>query len=133
MEKRVLYNAAKEYNNQLIKGQDYRMLNPVIALTITDFIMFTDMPNQVISRFALMEKNQFIAYPQGDVDLVFVELPKFHTSLEDLRSLTDKWLYFFANASELDCIPEELLKNAVAALIATGMSEVEAQQRLNLG
>ncbi len=109
MEKRVLYNAAKEYSNQLSQGQDYQMLNPVIALTLTDFIMFPELgPEQVISRFALMEKSQMIAYPQGDVELVFVELPKFHAGLEDLRTLTDKWLYFVSSAAGLQEVPEKL-------------------------
>jgi len=110
MEKRVLYNAAKEYSNQLIKGQDYRLLNPVIALTLTDFIMFPELEGQVISRFILAEKNQLIAYPEGDVELVFVELPKFHRELEDLRGLTDEWLYFVGRAGELEQVPERLGK-----------------------
>ena len=108
MEKRVLYNAAKEYSNQLIKGQDYRLLNPVIALTITDFIMFPDLGEQVISRFALFEKSKLIAYPDGDVELVFVELPKFKRELNDLRGLTDEWLYFVDRAAELNEVPPEL-------------------------
>ena len=39
-EKRVLYNAAKNYSIQLNKKEEYHLLNPVIALTITDFNMF---------------------------------------------------------------------------------------------
>jgi predicted transposase/invertase (TIGR01784 family) len=39
-EKRVLYNATKTYAAQLNKGDQYEVLNPVIALTITDFEMF---------------------------------------------------------------------------------------------
>jgi predicted transposase/invertase (TIGR01784 family) len=38
-EKRVLYNAAKSYSTQLLKGEKYHLLNPVIALTITDFVI----------------------------------------------------------------------------------------------
>ncbi len=108
MEKRVLYNAAKEYSNQLIKGQDYKLLNPVIALTITDFVMFPELPGQVISRFALMEKSGLIAYPEGDVELVFVELPKFNRALEELSGLTEEWLYFVDNAAELESVPTQL-------------------------
>jgi predicted transposase/invertase (TIGR01784 family) len=110
MEKRVLYNAAKEYSNQLVKGQDYRLLNPVIALTLTDFIMFPELEGQVISRFILAEKNKLIAYPEGDVELVFVELPKFRRELSELRGLTDEWLYFVHRAGELDQVPERLGK-----------------------
>ena len=51
-EKRILYNAAKSYSTQLISGQGYSLLNPVIALTITDFVMFSELSN-VISRFVL--------------------------------------------------------------------------------
>jgi len=114
MEKRVLYNAAKEYSNQLIKGQDYRLLNPVIALTLTDFIMFPELEGQVISRFALAEKDRLIAYPDGDVELVFVELPKFERGLHELRGLTDEWLFFVDCAADLDAVPAQL--SAVAEI-----------------
>ncbi|MEM8544389.1 MAG: Rpn family recombination-promoting nuclease/putative transposase, partial [Cyanobacteria bacterium P01_H01_bin.119] len=42
-EKRILYNAAKTYSTQLSQGDDYTLLNPVIALTITDFVMFEEL------------------------------------------------------------------------------------------
>jgi predicted transposase/invertase (TIGR01784 family) len=56
-EKRILYNAAKVYSIQLSTGDDYPLLNPVIALTITDFLMFPEI-EPVISRFILKEKQQ---------------------------------------------------------------------------
>jgi predicted transposase/invertase (TIGR01784 family) len=105
MEKRVLYNAAKEYSNQLVKGDAYELLNPVIALTITDFIMFPELPGQVISRFALKEKTKLVDYPQGDVELVFVELPKFDKELSELRTLTDDWVFFVRHAEDLSAVP----------------------------
>ena len=43
-EKRILHNAAKEYATQLLRGEDYALLNPVIALTFTDFNMFDGSP-----------------------------------------------------------------------------------------
>ena len=55
-EKRILYNAAKSYSTQLASGQSYNLLNPVIALTITDFVMFPDL-EKVMSRFVLKEKD----------------------------------------------------------------------------
>jgi predicted transposase/invertase (TIGR01784 family) len=108
MEKRVLYNAAKEYSQQLLKGHDYDLLNPVVALTITDFVMFPELEDQIISRFILMEKNKLVAYPEGDVELVFVELAKFKRSLEQLQSATDEWLFFVDQAAELSSVPPKL-------------------------
>ncbi|MEM8503162.1 MAG: Rpn family recombination-promoting nuclease/putative transposase, partial [Cyanobacteria bacterium P01_D01_bin.1] len=72
--KRVLYNAAKAYSTQLKTGEGYDLLNPVIALTITDFDMFPH-SEQVISRYQLKEKHKLTDY-SDDIELVFAELPK---------------------------------------------------------
>jgi predicted transposase/invertase (TIGR01784 family) len=103
-EKRILYNAAKAYSIQLSTGDSYTLLNPVIALTITDFEMFSEFA-AVISRFALKETTHLVDYPIADLELVFVELPKFQQSLEALHTLTDKWMYFLQHTRELKAIP----------------------------
>ena len=103
-EKRILYNAAKSYSTQLISGQGYSLLNPVIALTITDFVMFPELSN-VISRFVLKEKDFLIDYPIYDIELIFVELPKFHKELIELEIIVDKWLYFLNKARSLSDVP----------------------------
>ncbi len=104
-EKRILYNAAKAYSIQLTIGQDYPLLNPVIALTITDFEMFPEL-DATISRFILKEKDFLIDYPANDLELVFVELPKFKQPLEELHSLKDKWIYFLQHARDLRVVPD---------------------------
>ncbi len=40
--------------------------------------------------------------------MVFVELPKFHKSLEELETITDKWIYFLKEAPSLDIIPDKM-------------------------
>ena len=106
-EKRVLYNATKTYSAQLNKGDEYDILSPVIALTITDFKMFDDI-DRPISRFALKEKESSVDYPISDLELVFVELPKFTIPLSNLETLTDKWIYFLQNAKDLSVVPETM-------------------------
>jgi predicted transposase/invertase (TIGR01784 family) len=106
-EKRILYNAAKAYSIQLDSGEDYTLLNPVIALTITDFEMFPNL-DQMISHFVLKEKDYLIDYLIYDIELVFVELPKFNKELEELETLTDKWIYFLKSARRLDVVPETM-------------------------
>ena len=102
-EKRVLYNAAKAFSIQLGVGEDYNLLNPVIALTITDFEMFANSA-KVISRYCLKEKETLTDYTD-DIELVFVELPKFNKTLEESETLTDKWLYFLKFANTLKDVP----------------------------
>lgn len=101
-EKRVLYNAAA-FSIQLGIGEDYTLLNPVIALTITDFEMFPG-NDRIISRYCLKEKDDLTDY-SDDIELVFVELPKFTKELDDLETSVDKWLYFLKSANELETVP----------------------------
>ncbi|MEZ2275271.1 MAG: Rpn family recombination-promoting nuclease/putative transposase [Microcoleus sp.] len=101
---RILYNAAKTYASQLQKGQGYRMLKPVIALTITDFEMFKN-SNNLISRFVYKEEVSNLPYPDNDLKLVFVELPKFTKTVDQLETLADKWLYFMKYAVTITEIP----------------------------
>jgi predicted transposase/invertase (TIGR01784 family) len=103
-EKRVLYNAAKLYSSQLRRSQQYAGLEPVIALTITDFEMFKDF-DKVISYWNLREKEQLVQY-SDEIELIFVELPKFKQGEDELRTVTDKWIYFIKNAGALDFIPK---------------------------
>lgn len=105
--KRVLFNAAKTYAFQLQAGEGYRMLKPVIALTITDFEMFADR-DKLISRFVYREKSEGWRYPDNDLELVFVELPKFTKELNQLETITEKWIYFIKFARSLTSIPENM-------------------------
>jgi len=108
LEKRILYNAAKKYSAQLKKGEGYELLNPVIALTITDFILFPEQQD-LKSHFKLLEKKQLIEY-NDDIELIFIELPKFNKIEEELNSIQDKWLYFIKNAGSLEYVPKNINK-----------------------
>ncbi|MCC3435119.1 MAG: Rpn family recombination-promoting nuclease/putative transposase [Oscillatoriales cyanobacterium] len=104
---RVLYNAATTYAFQLQRGEGYRMLKPLIALTITDFEMFRNSPN-LISRFVYKEVESNLNYPEDAMNLVFIELPKFHKEASQLETLTDKWIYFMKYARMLSEVPETI-------------------------
>ncbi|MGH8553846.1 MAG: Rpn family recombination-promoting nuclease/putative transposase, partial [Methylococcales bacterium] len=109
-EKRVLYNACKTYANQIQKGTDYFELTPVVAITITDFMMFDELPD-VVNRFKLRAKaNPEIC--QDDLELVFAELPKFTRTQQELSSVLDKWLYFLKTAPDLNAVPPVLAEEA---------------------
>lgn len=128
-EKRVLYNAAKLYSTQLKKSEKYSTLEPIIALTITDFEMFQEF-DRVISYWNLREKESLIQY-SGDIELIFIELPKFTKSEDELHSVTDKWIYFIKNAGELDFVPktfsEPNLLDAFELANTAGLNEDELE------
>jgi len=131
-EKRVLYNAAKNYSIQLNKSEDYNLLNPVIALSIVDFTMFEESEN-VINRFKLLEKDSMIDY-SDDIELIFVELPKFDKQEDALQDIKDEWIYFIKNAGSLEYIPKNLdhnIKDALDTVNEANLTkdELEAQHK----
>ena len=125
-EKRVLCNAAKNYSTQLLEGEQYHLLNPIIALTIVDFIMFEDC-EKVISNFKLLEKEQFINY-SDDLEMVFIELPKFNKQLHELSDITDQWIYFIKNAGSLKYIPNNLPRAIVSAFEVSNTAILSAEE-----
>ncbi|MCF8169189.1 MAG: Rpn family recombination-promoting nuclease/putative transposase [Rhodoferax sp.] len=134
LEQRILYNAAKAYSTQLLQGERYHLLNPVIALTITDFVMFDDSTDYK-SCFKLIEKDRLIDY-QGDIELVFIELPKFQKTATELSNIVEQWIYFIQNAGKLDYIPDTMahpaeLAQAFSIANEAGLSpeELETQWR----
>jgi predicted transposase/invertase (TIGR01784 family) len=106
-DKRVLYNAAKTYSTQLKSGEGYFKLKPVIALTITDFEMFKN-KDKVISHFVFKENEDLFDYPNHELELYFIELPKFNKELNELESLADKWIYFLKNTNQLETVPDTM-------------------------
>ncbi|MEQ8757363.1 MAG: Rpn family recombination-promoting nuclease/putative transposase [Coleofasciculus sp. G1-WW12-02] len=105
-EKRVIYNIAKAYGNQLDMGEQYTTLRPFIALSIADFLLFKN-SSQMINRFRLKEEKQLFNY-RDELTLIFIELPKFNKELSELETLSDKWIYFLKAAPSLEMIPESL-------------------------
>ena len=133
--KRVVYNMTKAYANQLGKAENYYRLTPVIAVTITDFILF-DQTVDAISHFIFKERDNNLTYPDPELQMIFIELPKFHKSLGELTSLSDKWIYFLNQAVSLDEIPEQLgevteieLALNIANLANLTVAELEEVQR----
>ncbi|NEO41199.1 MAG: Rpn family recombination-promoting nuclease/putative transposase [Moorea sp. SIOASIH] len=106
-DKRVIYNLAKTYSTQLKYGEGYSKLKPVIALTITDFTMFEE-TDRYLTRFLFQEEQEKFIYRNQHLTMVFVELPKFSRSLEELETASEKWIYFMKEAPNLEAIPDTL-------------------------
>lgn len=106
LEKRILDNACKDYVGQIQRADDYRKLVGVIAITITDFVMYRDLAG-IVSTFRLRaDKNPDLTHQ--DMALVFVELPKFTKTENELAGPLDRWLYFLRCAETLEAVPASL-------------------------
>lgn len=131
-EQRVLYNACKKYAGQIASGDDYHLLNDVIALTITDFTMFEHAA--MVSKFKLRDETG--QDYSDDLELIFVELPKFRKDESQLADMLDKWCYFLRYAKRLHAIPaalagEKAIEHAFSIANRAQLSpeELELQER----
>ena len=104
---RVLYNGAKAYSLELTGEERYERLKTLISLKIADFEMFANQ-SEVISRFVFKEKDHKSDCPDTELELVFVELPKFSKELAELETSADQWIYFLKNSINLNILPEKL-------------------------
>lgn len=108
-DKRVVYNVAKAYTNQLGVGFAYPELDDVVGISICDFELWPrkDAPHvPMLSRWRMQEQHSgAIGLPH--LQFVFLELPKYQGG-NDPHSLVDKWAYFFREAGNLLTIPEAL-------------------------
>ncbi|MBF0162505.1 MAG: Rpn family recombination-promoting nuclease/putative transposase, partial [Magnetococcales bacterium] len=104
--KRIQYNAAKAYAHQIERGEEYPKLNQVIAITITDFVLFHDFTH-CVSCHESRESITGHSYLR-EITHFFVELPKFVKPLEELDDILDKWIYFIKYAGSLREVPERL-------------------------
>jgi predicted transposase/invertase (TIGR01784 family) len=133
LEQRILYNACKTYAAQLDSGERYRELTDVIAITITDFIMFPERPG-IVSQFQLRAEDGGLY--SDDLALVFAELPKFNKTEDQLHSIQDKWFYFLQQARSFDHEPAALateapIHHALSIANRAGLSreELDAQEK----
>jgi len=104
---RVVYNACKAYVGALKKGAAYGELVDVVAVSICDFILWSDAERDaaglarvpLVSRWSMAEQASG-ARALGQVQYVFMELPKLGEQVPD--SANTRWAALFAHAQDIE-------------------------------
>ena len=97
-EKRAQYYAAKAYVRQSQKGVQYPDFKEIIFLAITDFTLFPDKA-AYFSHHIILDK-ETNEHNLKDFSFTFLELPKFKKKKEALKTMVEKWAYFFKKAED---------------------------------
>jgi predicted transposase/invertase (TIGR01784 family) len=100
---RVLFNASKAYVQQLERGEQYELLQPVMGLSVLDDIF--DRETEAFYHHYQMIN---VERPKRVIDglqLVFIELPKFKAEGK-LAPLKEAWLRFLNETGEADTLEE---------------------------
>jgi predicted transposase/invertase (TIGR01784 family) len=110
---RFLYYWAKVYSSQLVAGDRYEALQPVISICFLDAILFPD-DDRYHLRFQLFDEVRKVRFTD-QLELHLFQLPNFVKTAEELSRPLDCWLYFLNNGSSLDPdnLPEALRRPEV--------------------
>jgi predicted transposase/invertase (TIGR01784 family) len=94
---RVLFNASQAYVKQLERGEEFELLQPVIALSLLDHVYVKDSP-EYYHHYRIVNVVETHRQIEG-LEFVFVELPKFRDSHpEDSKRLRWAWIRFLREA-----------------------------------
>jgi len=106
---RCQYYSAVALGRQLMQGEKFEFLKPVIFVGILDFDLLRA-PNFLSHHFILNVETR--EHSLKHFEFHFVELNKLNKTVDELSSDLEKWTYFLKNAQTLQKIPATLNKPA---------------------
>jgi len=95
-------------------------LKAVYTIGILDFVFDTDRdePNKFRYDVKLIDKEtQLIFYDK--LTFIYLEMPKFNKTVDELETRFDKWLYVIRNLNKLDRVPDKLREQIFDKLFET--------------
>jgi hypothetical protein len=133
-----LYRQAEQWGSGSPDGalRPIPHLNDVVGITICDFVIWPDnaqrriassrdgapgrptapsAPIPMLSRWEMTERRSGAA-ELGQIQLVFLELPKYDASRPP-ETVVEKWAYFFREADNLTVVPEVLAEHPFASAL----------------
>jgi len=102
---RAQYYSALALGRQLKSTEPFRTLDPVIFIGVLDFNFFSN-PHYVCHHLILDQETH--SRELKHLSFHFVELKKFNKKLDELITLSDKWIYFLKNVHNMETIPSNL-------------------------
>ena len=130
MERRTLYYWSQMYLMNLAKGGKYQSLKPSITINILRYNIFPGQPAHSMYSIYNMETGRRL---NEDMELHFLEVPKFQKKPVSEMTSVERWLAYFSNKLDIKEM-EELAMNEAAiqtALDAAAVFMQNKQERLN--
>ena len=131
---RSVYYSTFPIQEQALQGEWDFNLTPVYTVGVLDFV-FDDHKNDETIVHIVQLKNQNCDVFYDKLKFIYIELPKFKKSIDQLETHLDKWLFILRNLANLsDPPPESLQENAfnelfeVAAIANFSRTEQDSYQ-----
>lgn len=104
---RSIYYSTFPIQEQAQRGEWNFKLQGVYTISIMDFVFDDTHKNQLRHDVALMEKSTKEVF-YDKLLFIYLEMPKFNKTIDELETQFDKWLYVLKNLHRLDRIPDKL-------------------------
>ena len=95
---RVLLNTCKAYSLPADRGEKYSELKPVYTLSLVNDIAFPELHDDFYH--CLMTHSKYKEYTIDDIEMIFVELPKFKPNTVLDKKMAVLWLRFLTEVNE---------------------------------
>jgi predicted transposase/invertase (TIGR01784 family) len=114
---RSVYYASFPIQEQALKGEWNFKLSAVYTVGVLDFI-FDDHKGDNTFLHLIELKNQRGEVFYDKLKFIYIELPKFTKTIDQLTSQFDKWMYLFRHLADLTDRPDPLQDNVFTELFA---------------
>ena len=104
---RSVYYSTFPIQEQAEKGDWNYQLSPVYAVGVLDFVFEDDKQEETILHVVEL-KDQHCKVFYDKLKFIYLELPKFTKTIEQLESHFDKWLFILKNLAQLNNVPQSL-------------------------
>lgn len=108
---RSIYYATFPIQEQALKGEWDFELSPVYTVGILDFVFYDHKYDDTIVHVVEL-KNQHCEAFYEKLKFIYIELPKFTKSVNELETHRDKWLFLLRHLAELTDRPD-LLQDSI--------------------
>lgn len=103
MGKRTLYYWSQLYNRLLESGEDYRDLTRTVTINILDYRLFDDAEwPEYHSCFAVLNTKDLRHLLTKDLEIHFVELPKWHREKGRKLKRLERWLMYLSSKTTME-------------------------------
>ena len=103
MGRRSLYYWAKLYQRRLLKGEDYETLFRTVTINILDYALFPDAKwKDYHSCFSVLNTKDLHHALTKDLEIHFVELPKWHYKKGAKMKRLERWLAYLSSKTTME-------------------------------
>jgi len=126
---RMLFNTASTYVRQLKKGENYDSLCPVYGLAVVDDAFTQE--SEWFHHYKMINARD-ASKTLDDIQLIFLELPKFKPSTLNEKKLTVLWMRFLTEINERTQAVDDALLDAPDISKALACTELSAYTEAEL-